>query len=155
MNLIRLNEILAMGDPYGRREELLKYARALGINTDRARRDDGTFNEEKLTVLIFDAVKQGENKGRRLFSWTAGAAAAGTALFVMVLVLPGVVSRFYSKVREPSEYHLMHGIYEKYDEEGRVLYEYRYDNGVLISRKEFDKNGKVVAEDVFNPPRGE
>jgi len=152
MNLTRLNEILAVDDRYNRGQQLLRYAQALGIKIDQIRLRDGGYNEEKLTVLIFDELKREERKGKSVFSWTAVGTAVAAGLLLMTLIVPGIIYRFYIKEKKkpPAEYRLMDGVYEQYDDQGRVVYEYKYEHGRLISRKEFDRQGKAVGTDVFN-----
>jgi len=54
----KLDELLKMEDRVARQKAMLEFARALKVDSFRARKEDGDLDEDVLTVLIYDADLQ-------------------------------------------------------------------------------------------------
>lgn len=60
-----LEEIFQNPDEIKRLSELVEYAKSIKINVLKAKKDDGTYSEDELAVLIFD-VESAREQSRRL-----------------------------------------------------------------------------------------
>lgn len=168
-----IEDILTIADRLERQSALAGLARSLGLDQFSAKLDGDRYNEEKLVLMIFDALQE-RTRGRRK---DVQSIRMGVLIGIFVLLFIFFVSRkeefIYQDRSElsPARRGLadskakasqmknsdaaspatLDGIYTENDGNGQLLYEYFYRNGQLIWRKRFDSQGKVVAEDKFLP----
>jgi hypothetical protein len=83
--LQKLEGILSIADKAARQRALEQYARNLRVDVGRARRLAGDFDEDVLTVLIYDALKNVQQRH---------SAATGLLIGAVFLTLMGVAVIF-------------------------------------------------------------
>lgn len=80
----KLEQIFQIEDPNDRQRELVQYAKSLRVNTLKAKKADGSYSENELAVLIYNAEQSLKN-----FKFQTIALLAA-AIFIMVVVIAGV-----------------------------------------------------------------
>jgi hypothetical protein len=90
----RLEEILKIADCKKRQEQLVNYARALNVNPTRARKPNGEWDEDVLTLLIYDA---GQVKKTQKFQ-KVGLIVGAVFLTLMGVALISFLAKLFSQV---------------------------------------------------------
>jgi len=169
----RLDEILDIVDRRERETALCRYAQSLNLNTFKAQTKNDRYNEEKLVLMIHDALRdQKISKSKNLKFAAVSLILAGsvTALFFS---LPRLVQAIYednfseaepaanvmraygpngaplTQNNQPVLLEAMQGEYIEYDDQGRPTVQNFYKNGQLLWTKKLDANGKVISVKEF------
>ncbi len=170
----KLEELLSICDREQRVQALMRYARSLGIDITQARNSRGTYSEERLALLIFDACHNLKTERHSNVRFLSSVVLVGSMLLALMLVMPQVArivmrdqpltpqappktfqaydasGRPVSESGQPVLFELMDGAYQQFDKEGRLQYEFLYKDGNLISRREFNKRGEIIRERLFD-----
>lgn len=80
----KLEEIFKLEDPHERQIQLVQYAKTLRVNTLKAKKADGSYSENELAVLIYNAEQSLKN-----FKFQTIALIV-VAIFIMVAVIAGI-----------------------------------------------------------------
>lgn len=75
----QLEELLAIPDRKERQQALLEYARTLKVDPQKARKEGGDLSEDRLTVLIYDALQS-----RKMAKFQVTGLLIGGALMLIV-----------------------------------------------------------------------
>jgi len=171
----KLAELLEIVDRWERQRALVDYAQLLGVNYNQAKNHLGELIEEKLVLMIHDAQakkKTYQSKDIKVLVITLG---VGVAVMMMIAMVPRLITGMVEDEKlkeqagqktmqgydekgqallddnnEPVKFKMMHGEYEEFSKDGWLKYEYLYDNGKMIKRKEFDAAGNLVSEKTFD-----
>jgi len=162
----KLDRLLSTIDKPTRTKELIAYAKSVGIDPTQARDQDNEYNEEKLSILIYDAELKNLKKANRGFKQMAIFVAFAALLLLLTTKLPKMVSHFFIKAgedeieyrpkkavivydkngnpmtteSEPTYVEVMHGVYKDYDENGNVKKVYYYKDGELKKTEKAETN---------------
>lgn len=169
----QLDTILLILDPFERERALVDYARNLGIEPLQAKKSNGRHSEERLVLLIYDALQAKKEKRKKNFIFLGGGLLVGTGGIALIFFFPQWLNIAYQESRpeirptanvmraydaagkplmedgQPVLFEPMQGSYFEYDAQGRPQYEYFYKNGQLVARKDFDTKGRVIREEKF------
>ncbi len=80
----KLEQIFQLEDPKTREIELVKYAKLLKINTLKAKKADGSYSENELAVLIYNAEQFAKRSKFQTIALIV------VAIFVMIVVFAGL-----------------------------------------------------------------
>lgn len=170
----RLDELLTIIDSEERETALADFARSLGVDPHTARSQYGHFCEERLVLLIYDALKKRQQtRSRNAFLVISGVTASLFGLYLLTLI-PKDFFSFFSKTSDsglpqnevmkaytkdkkpvldedgqPELFVPMDGPYVEYDEKGNPTYEYEYQHGRLISKKKLGPRGRVIGIEFY------
>jgi len=172
--MTKLAELLEIVDRWERQRALVDYAQALGVNYNQAKNHLGELIEEKLVLMIFDAMankKTYQSKDLKVLVIVLG---IGVVVMFMIASVPRLITGLAEdeKLKEqarqksmkcydekgqvlmdsneqPVKFKMMHGEYEEFSEEGWLKYEYVYDNGKMIKRIEYNRAGIQISEKTF------
>ena len=171
----KLEEILAVPDKERRFHELEKCAADLGILSALEKRYGGAYNEQQLVIAIYDgylAVRSDHQKSRRFILYVA---LGSLAACVLLFFVPKTVSNYLQLLKERQEtkkkaykgfddkgklvkdekgqpvlFHDMDGYYEEYYDDGILHYDYLYSEGKVVEKKEYDREGKLLAHFIYD-----
>jgi hypothetical protein len=166
----KLDELLSIVDRQQRKVALIKYAESLGINYAKMQNKSGGYNEEKLAILIFDAQRRRKKLRLVNYRFYIVNLLIATLTFTLIVFLPKLFRHVFQEENEdlrpskppvvqgfdkegkplvengqPVLFKMMDGEYQEFDDAGRLKYEFFYDQGTLLQKKEFGPNGEVVA----------
>ncbi|MFP4472569.1 MAG: hypothetical protein ACLFPX_01690 [Candidatus Omnitrophota bacterium] len=175
MNLQDLDRILAIPDKEQRYNALRRMAASFGLSKNELTRGGKPLSEEALAVKIYDAWQIDNRKRRRSAVFSGVYIVVGVVVFIFLLRLPGYVVAIYKKSearrereqrsmegvdnsgnvvtgthQQPVKFRPMHGTYEEFYDNGALHYEYVYDNGDLVKKREFHSDGRLSAVITFD-----
>lgn len=172
----KLDELLSIVDRHQRQVALIKYAESLGVDYAQAKDSSGEYNEEKLAILVFDATRRTQRARRVNLRFYTVNVLAGIVVLAAIFLMPAVFRQVYRGEEgagnpsdevtqgfnkdgtplmengQPVLFKRMNGEYQEFDQ-GRLKYEYLYDNGRLVRKKEFDTTGKVISIKEYPAPK--
>ncbi len=174
MTLI-LKKIMDLPYRADRMRELLLMARGLGIPEPRLKMYGEGDKEEALVILIYDTLKSHADRRRKNLRFIAlimvGAAVIIAGLFLVPAtfryrkvidvaeeerketVYTGITAagdEVQDEKARPVLFRAMSGTYIEDDEEGNTLFEYLYEDGRMVKKKKYARDGNVESEIEFN-----
>ncbi len=168
----KLDLILSLPDKNVRYLELELLASSLGIHSKKKHSAKKPLSEEALVIGIYDALKERESQMRRTARFSVLMAAGSLIGFVILMQarqsfleqkeLKAAQKEFkqesfegYNKkgetiledeTKQPVRFQAMEGVYEQYDDDGYLLYELEYADGLLRRKRKIDRTGRIVSE---------
>ena len=163
-----LDALLAIADLNKRQSALVQYAKALGLNPRLAAGENGELNEEKLIIMIYDALQEQRTERKKDVNFVGIGIFYLVVMIAIMAVLPRIIKMFgetkeaelnvesqsyvgvdskgkpVEEGKEAAYYKLMDGLYEEYYDDGTLHYEYKYVNGKLVRQKEFNPQGELI-----------
>lgn len=168
----RLEELLGILDRQERLQALAKYARSLGIDIEATRNKAKQYNEERLVVLIFDALKNKRSTKKQNTHFIAASLALLIAGGVLLSRLPYIMTALYEEERaaevhdskmmqgfdkdgqpvatedgQPVLFKMMDGPYKDYDDNGKLRAIHYYENGAVVRIKKFNAQGQLISDE--------
>ena len=173
--MTKLSELLEIVDRWERQRALVDYAQVLGVNYNQAKNHLGELSEEKLVLMIYDAQARKRTYYSRDLKVLVIVFSVGVVMMFLITLLPRLITGMVEDEKlkqeasqptmqgydekgkilrddndEPVKFKMMDGEYEEYSDEGWLKYEYVYDRGKMIKRKEYDRSGTLISEKPFD-----
>lgn len=157
-----LEKFLAIIDKKDRLNQLTKYAKSLKVNCAETQTSNiDEINEEKLVILIYDAQNKRKKSVKTTIFYSSVTAFLAVSFSLIILFSPNFFSHFIDKAykdeievrpkksvimydkngrplsgtKKPVVIEVMDGMYNDYDENGKIKSISYYRNGELIKRK--------------------
>ncbi len=171
----KIEELLSIIDKRERHTALVAFAKKLGVDCAEARDRDksGEFIEEKLVLLIYDALQQSTVVKKKEVKVLAGVIALAVVISAMVSLGTKMLVQIYKDAKnnelreeevvqgydkagkplkqdgQPVLFKKMSGEFQKFYNNGHLHFDYTYKNGKLLKLIEYSKRGEVIRREYF------
>jgi len=167
----KLDLILNLPDKKVRLRELELLASSLGMRLDKIY-SAGRISEEALVIHIYDALKAREQRASRALRFSliiCGGCLAGLLILFQARQMIfrqrelDIAQKEYDQkaftgqdgqgetITEGSSkravrFTEMEGVYDQFDDDGHLLYQLEYKDGLLRRKRKFDREGRIITE---------